>query len=119
MTLSRFHPLVSRWFTQRFGMATPTQELGWAAIAAGRDTFIAAPTGSGKTLAAFVWAINGLIEAGATGALPDKTTVVYISPPKALGNDIQKNLQEPLVGIQALAAWTLDQPAPMNLPCCS
>ncbi len=100
----RFHPLVSRWFAGRFDEPTAPQALGWAAIAEGRDTLIAAPTGSGKTLAAFLWSINGLVEASAGGALADATTVVYISPLKALGNDIQKNLNEPLAGIRALAA---------------
>ncbi|MDR7418272.1 MAG: DEAD/DEAH box helicase [Armatimonadota bacterium] len=103
MDLARFHPLVSRWFNQRFGDPTPPQAQGWAAIAEGRDTLIAAPTGSGKTLAAFLWAINGLIETAATGRLPDETVVVYVSPLKALGNDIQKNLQEPLSGIRRFA----------------
>jgi len=101
---SRFHPLVARWFSERFAAPTPPQALGWARIAEGRDTLIAAPTGSGKTLAAFLWAINGLVEAATSGALGDETAVVYISPLKALGNDIQKNLQEPLAGIRALAA---------------
>ncbi len=100
----RFHPLVFRWFAGRFEKPTAPQALGWAAIAEGRDTLIAAPTGSGKTLAAFLWSINGLVEASAAGTLPDATTVVYISPLKALGNDIQKNLQEPLAGIRALGA---------------
>ncbi len=111
----RFHPLIARWFSERFAEPTPPQALGWARIAEGRDTLIAAPTGSGKTLAAFLWAINGLVEAATSsraetgtlaesGALADATTVVYISPLKALGNDIQKNLQEPLAGIRQLAA---------------
>ena len=103
MDLPRFHPLVWRWFTQQFAGPTAPQSAGWACIAQGRDTLIAAPTGSGKTLAAFLWSINGLIEAASRGPLPDATTVVYISPLKALGNDIHKNLQEPLAGVRALA----------------
>jgi len=98
----RFHPLVWRWFTRRFAGPTAPQSSGWARIAEGRDTLIAAPTGSGKTLAAFLWSINGLIEAASRGPLPDETTVVYVSPLKALGNDIHKNLQEPLAEIRAL-----------------
>ncbi len=104
MGLTRFHPLVSRWFTERFAEPTPAQALGWSRIAERRDTLIAAPTGSGKTLAAFLWSINGLVDAATAGALSDETAVVYVSPLKALGNDIHKNLQEPLEGIQRLAA---------------
>lgn len=100
----RFHPLISRWFSQRFRQPTAPQEPGWAAIAAGGDTLIAAPTGSGKTLAAFLWAINDLVEAGTSGRLADQTAVVYVSPLKALSNDIQKSLVEPLAGIRRLAA---------------
>ncbi len=99
----RFHPLIARWFTERFGEPTAPQTLGWARIAEGQDTLIAAPTGSGKTLAAFLWSINQLVQAAVEGTLNDQTTVVYVSPLKALGNDIQKNLQDPLSGIQALA----------------
>src|SRR5512140_2202079 len=103
-----FHPLVARWFTERFGAPTAPQAAGWTHIASGRDTLIAAPTGSGKTLAAFLWAINRLIESGAgarhAAPLQDKISVVYVSPLKALANDIQKNLQQPLAEIQALAA---------------
>jgi len=103
-----FHPLVTRWFGARFGSPTAPQAAGWPPIAGGRDTLIAAPTGSGKTLAAFLWAINRLIQAGAEvqhgGALPETTSVVYVSPLKALGNDIQKNLQQPLIEIRDLAA---------------
>ena len=103
MDLPHFHPLITRWFSERFGEPTAPQVQGWAHIAEGRDTLIAAPTGSGKTLAAFLWSINGLIQAGSSGTLEDQTSVVYVSPLKALGNDIQKNLQEPLAAIQRLA----------------
>ena len=100
---AHFHPLVQRWFSQRFGEPTPAQERGWAAIAAGRSTLIAAPTGSGKTLAAFLWSIDRLIKRALSGELDDRTSVVYVSPLKALGNDIAKNLQAPLAEIYALA----------------
>jgi ATP-dependent Lhr-like helicase len=98
-----FHPLVQRWFTERFETPTPAQEQGWEAIAAGRSTLIAAPTGSGKTLAAFLWSIDRLIKRALAGALEDRTSVVYVSPLKALGNDIAKNLQAPLAEIYELA----------------
>ena len=103
MELQRFHPLVARWFSQTFGAPTPAQAGGWAAIAGGRDTLIAAPTGSGKTLAAFLWAINELVTAAAEGRLADETAVVYVSPLKALGNDIHRNLTQPLAAIRRLA----------------
>jgi len=102
--LAQFHPLVAEWFTQTLGEPTAPQNEGWAHTAAGRDTLIAAPTGSGKTLAAFLWAINQLVEAAASGTLEDRTSVVYISPLKALSNDVQKNLAGPLSAIQRLAA---------------
>ncbi|MEI8357698.1 MAG: DEAD/DEAH box helicase, partial [Deltaproteobacteria bacterium] len=99
-----FDPLVARWFAARFGGPTPPQREGWAAIAAGRHALIAAPTGSGKTLAAFLWAIDGLVRAARDGTLEDGTRVVYVSPLKALGNDIEKNLAQPLAEIRDLAA---------------
>src|SRR5919198_3513695 len=99
-----FQPLVARWFIQRFGAPTPPQAPGWQHIATGADTLIAAPTGSGKTLAAFLWSIDHLVAQGAAGSLGDRIHVVYISPLKALGNDIQKNLQQPLTEILQLAA---------------
>src|SRR3990170_4889877 len=98
-----FHPFVARWFRATFGTPTDPQTAGWTHIAAGEDTLIAAPTGSGKTLAAFLWAIDGLVQAAAGGTLEDRTYVVYVSPLKALSNDIQKNLQGPLQEITALA----------------
>ncbi len=100
----RFHPLVERWFAETLGEPTATQAEGWGHIAAGRDTLVAAPTGSGKTLAAFLWAIDGLVRRGEAGSLDDETSVVYVSPLKALGNDIQRNLREPLEAIRDLAA---------------
>jgi ATP-dependent Lhr-like helicase len=98
-----FSPLVQRWFTDRFGTPTAAQHAGWPAIARGDDTLIAAPTGSGKTLAAFLWSIDRLLKAAATDALEDRTYVVYVSPLKALGNDVQRNLAEPLAELRALA----------------
>lgn len=98
-----FHPLVQRWFSERFGQPTEPQEKGWAHISEGKATLIAAPTGSGKTLAAFLWSINRLIERALAGRHEEKTSVVYVSPLKALGNDIQKNLKAPLEEIYRLA----------------
>ncbi len=98
-----FHPLVQRWFSERFARPTEPQEKGWEHIAEGTATLIAAPTGSGKTLAAFLWSINRLIERALAGAHEEKNSVVYVSPLKALGNDIEKNLKGPLEGIFRLA----------------
>ena len=102
--LAGFHPLVARWFTGRFAAPTAPQSGGWPRIASGQDVLIAAPTGSGKTLAAFLWSINRLVQAATGGQLADRTDVIYVSPLKALGNDIEKNLQEPLEEIRRLAA---------------
>src|SRR5271170_2345193 len=95
-----FHPAVAAWFGAQFSAPTPTQARAWPAIKAGRDALIAAPTGSGKTLSAFLAAIDQLVRRGLEGALPDETQVVYVSPLKALSNDIQKNLEAPLAGIR-------------------
>ena len=100
MNLEIFHPAVARWFAKSFPAATPPQELAWPAIKERRNTLIAAPTGSGKTLAAFLAAIDDLVRLGVEGKLDDTTHVVYVSPLKALSNDIQRNLQIPLAGIQ-------------------
>jgi len=116
METAPFHPLVARWFAERFATPTAPQAAGWTHIAAGRDTLIAAPTGSGKTLAAFLWAINGLIERATAGQLDDRTSVIYVSPLKALANDIQKNLQQPLAEIQSLAARALAASSGVTLP---
>ena len=99
MPLSNFHPAVSRWFLSEFKKPTEVQQLAWAQTSHQKNTLIAAPTGSGKTLAAFLAAIDGLIRKCLTGELDDKTQVVYVSPLKALSNDIEKNLQQPLAGI--------------------
>jgi ATP-dependent Lhr-like helicase len=98
-----FHPLVQRWFQGRFGRPTIAQEQGWQSIAGGRSTLVAAPTGSGKTLAAFLWSIDRLIKRALGAELDDRTSVVYVSPLKALANDIAKNLQAPLAEIYELA----------------
>ncbi|HEV7743902.1 MAG TPA: DEAD/DEAH box helicase [Pyrinomonadaceae bacterium] len=100
MNLEIFHPAVARWFGKSFPAATPPQEQAWPAIKAHQNTLIAAPTGSGKTLAAFLAAIDDLVRLGVAGKLDDTTHVVYVSPLKALSNDIQRNLQIPLAGIQ-------------------
>jgi ATP-dependent Lhr-like helicase len=98
----RFHPAVARWFEQTFGSPTEPQAQGWPEIQSGRHVLISAPTGSGKTLAAFLASLDQLFRHGVSGALPDETQVVYVSPLKALSNDIRKNLQEPLAGIRSL-----------------
>src|SRR4051812_23113158 len=103
MPFHGFHPLVQRWFTDCVGTPTAAQQRGWAAIAGGHHTLIAAPTGSGKTLAAFLSAIDGLTREGLASPLPDEVRVVYVSPLKALSTDIHKNLAEPRRGIRALA----------------
>src|SRR5712671_1366274 len=96
-----FHPAVMAWFASRFVSPTPAQVQAWPAIKAGRHSLIAAPTGSGKTLAAFLAAIDDLVRQGVEGPLADATQVVYVSPLKALSNDIQRNLEAPLAGIRA------------------
>jgi ATP-dependent Lhr-like helicase len=97
---SLFHPAVAAWFERSFAAPTAAQVEAWPAIQEGRHTLIAAPTGSGKTLAAFLAAIDGLLRQGLHGRLRDETQVVYISPLKALSNDIQRNLEAPLAGIR-------------------
>src|SRR5438105_3223002 len=96
-----FHPAVTRWFEQTFGSPTEPQERGWPAIQSGAHTLIAAPTGSGKTLAAFLASLDALFRTALEGKLENETRVLYISPLKALSNDIHKNLEEPLAGIRA------------------
>src|SRR5881296_336260 len=105
----RFHPAIARWFERTFGSPTEPQVRGWPAIQSGRHVLISAPTGSGKTLAAFLASLDALFRQGAEGNLPDETQVVYVSPLKALSNDIRKNLQEPLAGIRALLGQTNGQ----------
>ena len=102
-SLAWAHPLVQEWFTARFSTPTEPQEQGWPHILAGHTTLISAPTGSGKTLAAFLACINRLVCKALAGELRDRTEVLYISPLKALGNDIQKNLEIPLGEILQMA----------------
>jgi len=98
--LSLFHPAVAAWFEKAFREPTGAQAQAWPSIKAGQHTLIAAPTGSGKTLAAFLAAIDGLVREGVAGTLKNETQVVYVSPLKALSNDIQRNLEAPLAGIR-------------------
>src|SRR5467141_2267027 len=104
MPLSRFHPVIERWFANRFAEPTEPQRGAWPVIQRGGDALIAAPTGSGKTFAAFLSAIDGLVRQGLNGELRDEIQVVYVSPLKALSNDVQKNLAEPLTEIRAQMA---------------
>src|SRR5215471_10603942 len=98
-----FDPLVQEWFSQRFAQATEPQVQGWPEIRAGRDVLISAPTGSGKTLAAFLLCLDDLVRAARSGVLTDQIDTIYVSPLKALSNDVQKNLEAPLAEISALA----------------
>ena len=100
MPLDNFHPAVAAWFASAFPEPTAPQIQAWPAIKAGRHTLIAAPTGSGKTLSAFLAAIDDLVRHGIEMPLPDETTVVYVSPLKALSNDIRINLDAPIAGIR-------------------
>ncbi len=99
-----FDPLVVEWFKTRFGSPTEPQILGWPEIRAGHDVLISAPTGSGKTLAAFLICLDRLVRAARAGELSNETEVVYVSPLKALSNDVHKNLEIPLAEISELAA---------------
>jgi ATP-dependent Lhr-like helicase len=101
MSTDRFHPAVASWFGATFGEPTACQARAWQAIAAGENALVAAPTGSGKTLAAFLAALDALVRDGLQGELPESTCIVYVSPLKALSNDIQRNLEAPLAGISA------------------
>jgi ATP-dependent helicase Lhr and Lhr-like helicase len=101
---SLFHPAVAAWFDATFDAPTEAQAQAWPAIKAGHNVLIAAPTGSGKTLAAFLAAIDGLVRQALANKLPDETRIVYVSPLKALSNDIERNLEAPLSGIRAALA---------------
>jgi ATP-dependent Lhr-like helicase len=103
MSLQRFHPVIAEWFEKRFANPTEAQRLGWPTIREGHDTLIAAPTGSGKTLTAFLASLDRLLRLALAEELRDQTYVVYISPLRALSNDIQRNLQGPLAEILAMA----------------
>src|SRR5918993_3227679 len=98
--LAPFHPLVRTWFTETLGQPSAPQQAGWPAIAAGSDTLILAPTGTGKTLAAFLWELNALITDGLERPLANAVHLLYISPLKALNNDIQRNLERPLAELR-------------------
>ena len=98
-----FHPLIAEWFCGRFARPTTCQLEAWPRIRAGRDVLVSAPTGSGKTLAAFLICLDRLVTAGTGGPLDDGIEVVYVSPLKALSNDIAKNLETPLTEIESLA----------------
>ena len=106
--LTGFHPAVSAWFGNTFATVTTAQARAWPLIRQHRSTLIAAPTGSGKTLTAFLAVIDDLVHRGLETAdgLPDETLVVYVSPLKALSNDIQINLQNPLAGITEPVSYT-------------
>jgi ATP-dependent Lhr-like helicase len=111
-SLGDFHPAVRDWFLRTYGDPTPPQTLGWPSISSGRHTLILAPTGSGKTLAAFLWAINHLVEQHLAEALAPGVRILYVSPLKALNNDIERNLEGPLDGIRSAARESgLDLPA--------
>ena len=107
--LDDFHPAVAAWFNANFAAPTPAQAQAWPAIAAGKHVLLAAPTGSGKTLAAFLAVLDQLLRAALAKELLDETRVVYVSPLKALSNDIQRNLAAPLEGIR-------DELAALGLP---
>ncbi|NNL05637.1 MAG: DEAD/DEAH box helicase [Xanthomonadales bacterium] len=111
MELSAFHPAVRSWFDQSFEHATPVQEEAWRKIGSEQNILVAAPTGSGKTFAAFLCAINDLVEQGARGPLAEGVQVLYVSPLKALSNDIEKNLREPLAGIDG---WLEEKKQPAS-----
>jgi ATP-dependent Lhr-like helicase len=102
-SLAWAHPVTAEWFLNKFGSPTEPQTYGWPSILAGDATLISAPTGSGKTLAAFLVCIDQLLRASLSGQLAPRTQVVYVSPLKALSNDVQKNLDAPLAEIQQLA----------------
>ncbi len=103
MPLRDFDPLVAEWFAGRFERPTEPQQAGWPEIRAGRDVLLSAPTGSGKTLAAFLICLDRLVRQARGGELAERTSVVYVSPLKALSNDIRENLAKPLAEITELA----------------
>ena len=100
-SLAAFHPIVRDWFTETLGEPSAPQRAGWPAIASGGDTLILAPTGTGKTLAAFLWELNALIAEGLEAPLANAVHLLYVSPLKALNNDVQRNLEMPLAQLKA------------------
>ena len=99
--LAPFHPLVRTWFAETLGEPSAPQRTGWPAIAAGSDTLILAPTGTGKTLAAFLYELDQLITDGLNAPLANAVHLLYVSPLKALNNDVQRNLARPLAQLTA------------------
>src|SRR5437870_5648163 len=112
--LDGFHPLIRTWFERRFPAPSRAQDCGWPVIGSGQDALLCAPTGSGKTLAAFMWSINRLVLEAESGTLRDQVSVLYISPLKALANDVRINLEEPLEGIRAVAMERSQEPPPIR-----
>ena len=98
--LDTFHPIVRDWFTETLGAPSAPQREGWPAIASGSDTLILAPTGTGKTLAAFLWELNALVTEGLEAPLANAVHILYVSPLKALNNDVQRNLALPLAQLK-------------------
>src|SRR3982751_1191465 len=98
--LADFHPIVRQWFADILGAPSAPQRAGWPAIARGEDTLILAPTGTGKTLAAFLWELNALITEGLEAPLANAIHLLYVSPLKALNNDVQRNLERPLAQLR-------------------
>src|SRR5688500_5972228 len=98
--LAPFHPIVRQWFTETLGEPSAPQRAGWPAIAGGEDTLILAPTGTGKTLAAFLWELNALVTDGLQAPLANAVHLLYVSPLKALNNDVQRNLETPLAALK-------------------
>src|ERR1700752_2737179 len=105
----QFHPAVATWFCRTSGTRTEPQHFGWPAIQSGAHTLVAAPTGSGKTLAAFLASLDQLYRERLDGTLADETRVLYVSPLKALSNDIHKTLDQPLTGIRAVLRASCDR----------
>src|ERR1044071_5620969 len=109
--LDSFHPLVQQWFRRTLGEPSAPQRAGWPAIAHGHDTLILAPTGTGKTLAAFLWELNALIAEGQAPPLANAVHLLYVSPFKALNNDVQRNLETPLAQLRD-RFWEAGEPFP-------